>query len=81
MTGVSQRLPPALDSATVHALSNQLSVILGFVEILLADVPADHPRYQDLIEIRDAAVQAAILIGRDPAHNEAETSRLMIRDS
>ena len=68
---MSERPPPKLDAAVVHELSNHLSVILGFVELLLADVTPDHPRYRDLLEIRNAAVQAAILIGRDPARNRS----------
>ncbi len=52
------------DAAFVHALSNHLSVILGFVEIVIADTPVDHPRRRDLLEIRDAAMAAAALIGR-----------------
>jgi hypothetical protein len=41
-------------------------VIIGFVEIVIAETPADHPRRQDLREIRDAAIAAADLIGRSP---------------
>jgi hypothetical protein len=53
-----------MDPAVVHALSNHLSVILGFVEIVIAETPPDHPRHRDLVEIRDAAMRAATLIGR-----------------
>ena len=63
---MSETNPGHLDPVIVHALSNHLSVILGFVEIVLADTPKDHPRRSDLIEIRDAALQAATLIGREP---------------
>ena len=52
------------DASFVHSLSNHLSVILGFVEIVIADTPADHPHRRDLLEIRDAALAAAALIGR-----------------
>ena len=55
-----------LDPGVVHALSNHLSVILGFVEIVIADTPPDHPWRRDLLEIRDAAMAAATLIGRGP---------------
>jgi hypothetical protein len=57
-------MPPSLDPEIVHALSNHLSVILGFVEIVIADLPEDHPHYRDLVEVRDAALAAAELIGR-----------------
>ena len=52
-----------IDGTAVHALSNQLAVILGFAELVLADTPADDPRRESLIEIRDAAVEAAKIIG------------------
>jgi len=54
----------ALDGVALHALSNHLAVILGFIELLLSDTTPDDPRYADLTEIRDAAVEAAKLIGR-----------------
>jgi hypothetical protein len=37
-------------------------VILGFVELMLADVPPDDPHRCDLIEVRTAVVEAAKLI-------------------
>ena len=55
-----------MDPDVVHALSNHLSVILGFVEIVIADTPPDHPHRGDLLEVRDAAIAAAELIGRSP---------------
>lgn len=55
-----------LDRATVHVLSNHLTVILGFVELMLADTPQDAPHRHDLVEIRDAAMEAARLIGQAP---------------
>jgi hypothetical protein len=60
---------PRLDGAAVHQLSNYLSVILGFVELIIADTPTDHPKYADLIEIRNAAVDAAKLIGSQPSED------------
>lgn len=56
--------PSQLDDATLHALSNSLAVILGFIELVLAETPAGDPRRQDLMEIRDAALEASRLIGR-----------------
>jgi hypothetical protein len=55
-----------IEPEVLHALSNQLSVILGFVEIVIGQTPTDDPRRGDLLEIRDAAVAAAELIGRSP---------------
>jgi hypothetical protein len=57
-----------LDRASVHLLSNHLTVILGFVELMLADAPPDDPHRQDLIEVRAAVIEAANLI--------AQTTRL-----
>jgi hypothetical protein len=47
----------------MHQMSNYLAVILGFIELILADTTEDNPHYADLIEIRNAAVDAAKLIG------------------
>ena len=58
---------PTLDGAALHQLSNYLSVILGFVELIIADTPKEHPKYADLVEIRNAAVDAAKLIGSPPS--------------
>jgi hypothetical protein len=54
----------AIDGTAVHALSNHLAVILGFIELVLAETKPDDPRRADLTEIRDAAVEAAKIIGR-----------------
>jgi hypothetical protein len=51
-----------LDPPAVHQLSNHLMVILGFVELMLAEVPPDDPHRTDLIEVRTAVVEAAKLI-------------------
>ena len=66
--GIIAAVPPSpgLPSAAVHALSNHLSVILGFVELVLNDTAPDHPHRRDLLEIRDAAMQAASLIAPPP---------------
>lgn len=46
----------------VHALSNHLGIILGFVELMLAEAADDDPRRHDLLEIRQAAKAAAALM-------------------
>jgi hypothetical protein len=58
-------VPVPLDGVAVHALNNHLSVIIGFVELVLAETKPDDPRRADLIEIREAAVEAARIIGRE----------------
>jgi hypothetical protein len=54
----------ALTGSEVHALSNHLAVILGFIDLVLSQTQPDDPRHPDLIEIRNAAFEAARLIGR-----------------
>ena len=69
----SRRSSPAttLVGPAVHARSNHLAVILGFIELVLAETGPDDPRRDDLIEIHNAAIEAAKLIARrldeDPA--------------
>jgi hypothetical protein len=55
-----------LDARDVHHLSNHLAVIIGFIELLIADASPSHPHYNDLLEIRTAAIAAANLIGKTP---------------
>ena len=60
----AQQPPSSLDDAAVHALSNQLAVIVGFLEIILAATAAGDPRRRDLLEVQKAAVEASRIIGR-----------------
>ncbi len=55
--------PAALDRVGVHTLSNHLAVILGFIELVISETKPDDPRRPDLFEIRDAAIEAARLLG------------------
>jgi hypothetical protein len=66
--------PPRLDDAAIHALSNHLAVILGFIDLVLSETAPDDARRPDLMEIRDAAVEAARLIGR-PVPGAGESPR------
>ena len=45
-----------------HDFKNQLSIILGFSEILVAEAAVGDPRRGDLEEIRKAAVMAFVLL-------------------
>jgi hypothetical protein len=57
-----------------HDFKNQLAIITGFAEILLADTAADDPHRSDLEEIRKASVTALDLLARVyPGH--ADTPR------
>jgi len=59
-----------IDGAAIHALSNHLAVILGFIELVLAETQPDDPRRDDLTEIRDAAAEMARIIGRPLSQND-----------
>ena len=51
-----------LGPEAVHALSNHLAVIVGFIELILTDTRADDPRHGDLVEIRNAAHECARIV-------------------
>ena len=46
----------------IHQLKNQLSIIVGFCDLLIADTPEDDPRKKDLHEVHKAARQAIAAI-------------------
>lgn len=46
----------------VHDFQNQLGIILGFVELLIADMEEGDRRIDDLIEIRTATQRALDLV-------------------
>ena len=48
----------AAGNRRLHNVRNHLSVILGFCDLLLADIPPGDRRHSDLLEIRKAAVAA-----------------------
>jgi signal transduction histidine kinase len=52
------------DDKSRHDFKNQLAIILGFAEILLAEAAAGDPRRRDLEEIHKAAVAALDLLAR-----------------
>lgn len=62
-----------LDPVAVHALSNHLAVILGFVELVLSETPPDDPRRADLEEIRQAAHECAQIVSQ--SHGEGSPSK------
>lgn len=53
---------PGLDREAVHALSNHLAVILGFIELVLTETESSDPRHSDLVEIRQAAHECARIV-------------------
>ena len=48
----------ASESDLVHQLNNHLCIIVGFCDLLLADVPSDDQRHADLLEVQKAARDA-----------------------
>jgi signal transduction histidine kinase len=60
MSAKSMPTPPS--SITAHDLKNQLGIILGFSDLLLADMTDDDPRKPDVAEIREAALIAQQLV-------------------
>jgi signal transduction histidine kinase len=64
-------VPPMDDDKNRHDFKNQLGIILGFSEILLAEAKADDPRRDDLDEIHKAATAALALLARlYPEHRD-----------
>ena len=62
------------DDRIRHDFKNQLAVIRGFAEILVAETPADDPRRRDLEEIYKAAVTALKLLADLYPDREGEPS-------
>jgi hypothetical protein len=60
----SQSERRGLDPVAVHALSNHLAVILGFIELVLSETPMDDPRRSDLQEIQAAAHECAQIVNQ-----------------
>ena len=52
------------DDKSRHDFKNQLAIIRGFAEILIAEAAAGDPRRRDLEEIHKAAVTALDLLAR-----------------
>lgn len=64
------------DDKSRHDFKNQLAIIRGFAEILVAETPADDPRRRDLEEIHKAAVTALKLLADVYPDPEGEPSPL-----
>lgn len=53
---------PLGEPACLHAFKNQLSIVIGFADLLMADFPAGDFRRRDVEEIRKAGCAAVSLI-------------------
>ena len=51
-----------LESPLLHQLKNHLSIILGFCDLLISDLPADDQKRADIDEMRKAAQSALNLL-------------------
>jgi hypothetical protein len=63
--------PMTDDDKSRHDFKNQLAIICGFSEILIAEAAAGDPRRQDLQEIHKAAVTALELLAHMYPREEA----------
>ena len=63
------------DGNSRHDFKNQLAIICGFAEILLADTADSDPRRRDLEEINTAALSALDLLARLYPRMEAVLSQ------
>ncbi len=57
---------PAREPEILHQLKNYLTIVLGFGDLLLAELPKDDPHHADVLEIRNAG-QAAMALMPDLA--------------
>lgn len=55
---------PPPEPEILHAFKNQLSIVVGFADLLLTDVPEGDPRRNDIEEIRKAGQTAVSLLPR-----------------
>ncbi len=53
---------PSSESRRLHNVRNHLSVIVGYCDLLLAEVPEHDRRHTDLLEMRKAAMAAMALL-------------------
>jgi len=54
--------PPGSESRRLHNVRNHLSVIIGYCDLLLAEIPQTDRKYADIAEMRRAAVAAMALL-------------------
>jgi hypothetical protein len=50
------------ENQVLHQLKNHLSIIVGFCDLLLEDLPEADPRHADLLEVDKAARAAMALV-------------------
>ena len=50
------------DTPVMHEFKNHLSVIIGFCDLLLRDLPEDDPKRADILEMKKAGHAAIALL-------------------
>ena len=55
-------MPPRDSPDLIHALQNQIAIIIGFADLLAQDLAPDDRRSADVVEIRKAAGDALTLV-------------------
>lgn len=53
---------PGHEPELLHELKNHLSIIVGFCDMLLADLPEQNPMHADILEVRKAGFAAIALV-------------------
>jgi len=54
--------PSMRDDDVIHRLKNDMAIIVGFCDLLLAECASDDPRRADLLEVHRAAQDALALM-------------------
>ena len=54
--------PQSSEGRRLHNVRNQLSVILGFCDLLLSEIPEHDRKHGDILEMRKAANTALTLL-------------------
>ena len=57
-----QSSQPSAEGRRLHNVRNQLSVILGFCDLLLGEIPEQDRKHGDILEMRKAAHAALTLL-------------------
>ena len=77
---VSQRLEAVgqLSAGIAHDFNNILTAITGNAKLVLADLPADHPLHQNVVEIEKASLRATQLVRQILTFGRQETPKLQV---
>ena len=62
-----------MDPIVAHRLKNKLSIILGFCDLLLQELPDGDKHRPDVLQIQEAARAALVELPPLPAHEFSST--------